>query len=65
MTVTTQSQHGLTPGVFVRNLAAPDWGIGQVQSAIGNKVTANFDNCGKIVVDTSIVALEVFNPAQD
>ena len=61
--MTTANTHGLTPGVFVRNAAAPDWGDGQVQSAIGNKVTVNFDNCGKIVVDMSIVTLEVFDPA--
>jgi len=55
----------LTPGIYVRNTAAPDWGDGQVQSAVGDKVTVNFENCGKIVVDTSIVPLEAFDPAGD
>jgi len=63
--VTSVGHHGLTPGIFVRNTAAPDWGDGQVQSAVGDKVTVNFENCGKIVVDTSIVPLEAFDPAGD
>lgn len=36
-----------TPGMLVRNPARPDWGLEQVQSALGNKVTANFENMGK------------------
>ncbi len=32
------------PGDRVRNPKAPDWGIGQVQSIIKNKVTVNFEN---------------------
>jgi hypothetical protein len=35
---------GLTPGMFVRNPAAPDWGVGQVQSVIGGRVTVNFEH---------------------
>ena len=36
------------PGDYVKNPANDDWGIGQVQSIIGNKVTVNFENTGKI-----------------
>ena len=32
------------PGDYVKNPANTDWGIGQVQSIIGNKVTVNFEN---------------------
>ena len=35
------------PGDYVKNPANNDWGIGQVQSIIGNKVTVNFENFGK------------------
>ncbi len=55
-----QSDH--IPGALVVNPAQPDWGIGQVQSAVGTKVTVNFENMGKIVVNTSIVNLEHIDP---
>ena len=38
------------PGDFVKNPENIDWGIGQVQSIIGNKVTVNFMNFGKRVI---------------
>jgi hypothetical protein len=41
----------LTPGTFVRHPGRPDWGIGQVQSAIGSRVTVNFEHAGKVVID--------------
>lgn len=47
------------PGALVINPAEPDWGVGQVQSAIGNKVTVNFENMGKLVLNTTIVSLEL------
>ena len=46
------------PGDRVRNPKAPDWGIGQVQSIIGNKVTVNFENFGKRVINIENVKLE-------
>ena len=36
----------LTPGAFVRHPDLPDWGLGQVQSVIGERVTVNFENAG-------------------
>ena len=35
------------PGDYVKNPDNSDWGIGQIQSIIGDKVTVNFENCGK------------------
>lgn len=58
-------QHGLTPGIYVRNPAAPDWGDGQVQSAVGARVTVNFEHCGKVVIDTVVVPLQIIDPASD
>ena len=46
------------PGDFVKNLSNIDWGIGQVQSIIGNKVTINFENVGKQVMNIENVKLE-------
>ena len=46
------------PGDFVKNPANIDWGIGQVQSIIGNKVTVNFMNFGKRVINIENVKLE-------
>ncbi len=49
----------LVPGSFVRHPEYPEWGMGQVQSAIGNRVTVNFENAGKRLVNSDAVALEV------
>ena len=46
------------PGDYVKNPANDDWGIGQVQSIIGNKVTVNFENKGKIVININNIKLE-------
>ena len=49
------------PGDYVKNPLNKDWGIGQVQSIIGNKVTVNFENYGKIVINIENVNLEKVN----
>lgn len=41
----------LSPGVFVEAADAPEWGLGQVQSIIGTRVTVNFEHRGKVVLD--------------
>ena len=48
---------GLAPGDWVRNPLAPDWGLGQVQSVIGERVTANFENAGKQLLNAAVVSL--------
>jgi hypothetical protein len=53
----TGSAHRLAPGTFVRSPAHPDWGLGQVQSAIGDKVTVNFEHRGKLVLNLSAAPL--------
>lgn len=47
----------LTPGALVRHPERPDWGLGQVQSAIGHRVTVDFENEGKVVIDARHVGL--------
>jgi hypothetical protein len=46
------------PGDYVINPKQKDWGIGQVQSIIKNKVTVNFQNQGKQVINGDIINLE-------
>ena len=49
------------PGDYVKNPANNEWGIGQVQSIINNKVTVNFENWGKRVINVENVKLEKVN----
>ena len=51
------------PGDYVTNPANKGWGVGQIQSIIGNKVTVNFENIGKQVLNIEIISLEKFNNA--
>jgi len=46
------------PGDLVMHPQYPEWGRGQVQSVIAEKVTANFEHVGKVVIHTSVVKLE-------
>jgi len=53
----------LEPGMRVTHPDRPEWGTGQVQSNIGGKITVNFPETGKIVIDsTRIALLPVFEP---
>ena len=45
------------PGDKVTNPNNKEWGIGQVQSIINDKVTVNFENVGKKVINSNIVEL--------
>ena len=46
------------PGDFVINPNKRDWGVGQIQSIVKNKITVNFENSGKKVINASIINLE-------
>ena len=46
------------PGDYVINPKNKTWGIGQIQSIIKNKVTVNFENTGKKVINSNKVILE-------
>ena len=52
----------LVPGAYVRHPDRPEWGIGQVQSAVAGRVTVNFENCGKLLIDADVVELEPVDP---
>jgi Protein of unknown function (DUF3553) len=47
----------LEPGMLVRHPTEPDWGLGQVQSNIGGRITVNFEHQGKVVIDGRRIAL--------
>ena len=47
----------LEPGMLVRHPLHEDWGLGQVQSRIGQRVTVNFEHAGKVVIDSKRVDL--------
>ncbi len=47
----------ILPGMRVRHPAEPDWGIGQVQSVIGDRITVNFENAGKRLINGAVVTL--------
>ena len=49
------------PGDYVLNPSNKNWGIGQIQSIIGSKVTVNFENVGKQVLNMEVVSLEKYN----
>ena len=51
-------QFDLEPGDFVINSDKKEWGVGQIQSIIKNKITVNFQNNGKQVLNTEYVNLE-------
>jgi hypothetical protein len=52
----------LTPGAFVRHPDRPDWGLGQVQSVTGRRVTVNFEGAGKVLILSDHVALIAVDP---
>jgi hypothetical protein len=53
----------LAPGMRVEHPDHPEWGTGQVQSNIGGKVTVNFPEQGKLVLDgTRIGLIPIFDP---
>jgi len=47
----------LEPGMLVHHPERQDWGLGQVQSVVGAKVTVNFEHAGKVVLDCRIITL--------
>ena len=49
----------LEPGMLVRHPGKPEWGIGQVQSSINGRITVNFRETGKVVIDGKTVTLSI------
>ncbi|MFC0387769.1 DUF3553 domain-containing protein [Muricoccus vinaceus] len=49
------------PGQYVRHPGRPEWGMGQVQSVVGDRVTVNFENAGKLLINTAQVVLDIID----
>ena len=48
----------LEPGALVTHPDRPDWGLGQVQSVIGDRITVNFEHAGKVVINGALIVLQ-------
>ena len=46
------------PDDFVINLNNRSWSIDQIQSIINNKITVNFENAGKKIINSKEIILE-------
>ncbi|GBQ31668.1 hypothetical protein AA13594_2145 [Gluconacetobacter azotocaptans DSM 13594] len=51
----------LEPGQSVIHPDHPEWGRGQVQSAVAHRVTVNFENQGKVLIDASVITLTLLS----
>ena len=49
----------ITPGMYIMNEKHKEWGVGQVQSSIHEKVTINFKHVGKKVININNVPLKI------
>ena len=49
------------PGDKVYNPDKKEWGLGQVQSIIKQKITVNFENVGKKVINAKNIELKKIN----
>jgi len=49
----------IEPGMRVRHPDRPDWGIGQVQSVVGDRITVNFENSGKVLINAAVINLQI------
>lgn len=49
----------ILPGMLVRHPLEPEWGIGQVQSVVGARITVNFEHAGKLLINGERVRLEI------
>ncbi len=49
----------ITPGTWVRHPDQPDWGLGQVQTVVGYRITVNFEHAGKVVINSQVIDLEL------
>lgn len=62
--VSDTSVLALVPGAFVRHPSRPEWGLGQIQSVTGRRVTVNFEGAGKILILADHVALLAADPEE-
>jgi hypothetical protein len=51
--------------MLVRHPERPDWGLGQVQSVVGARITVNFENAGKLLINGEVISLETVDGGAD
>ena len=49
----------IKPGDFVRHPTQDDWGLGQVQSVVGDRITVNFEHAGKQLINGKVIDLHL------
>ena len=54
----------LEPGQYVMLSGVEDWGLGQVQSVVGERVTVNFENAGKRLINLRYAVLKRVDPSE-
>jgi hypothetical protein len=54
----------LEPGQYVMLVGSDDWGLGQIQTVTGERVTVNFENTGKRLINLKHAALVRVDPAE-
>jgi len=45
----------------VRHPDRPEWGVGQVQSVVGDRITVNFENAGKVLIIATKITLQILD----
>jgi len=55
----------LVPGTFVRHPTEQGWGLGQVQSVDRHRITVNFENAGKRLINSAVITLIEVEPDGD
>lgn len=54
----------IEPGMRVRHPDRPEWGIGQVQSVVADRITVNFEHAGKVLINAAVVQLDIEDEAR-
>ena len=56
--------YDIVPGTLVRHPTELDWGLGQVQSVDGSRITVNFENAGKHLINGEDIDLQTVTEAE-
>jgi hypothetical protein len=54
----------IQPGSFVRHPTEPRLGLGRVQTVVGDTITVNFEDAGKIIIDGDKIPLDMVDPTR-
>jgi hypothetical protein len=54
----------ISPGALVRHPTREDWGLGQVQSAVGGHIGVSFEHAGKPLIKGDAASLVMVETAE-